>query len=89
MKKLTVKPKFVVPQDLFPRRPKLGVPICFVSELRELVKQVASVLDFVDGLELEDMKPILSQSLFDVLRIRVACAKAELIKLCGENGRKA
>jgi hypothetical protein len=68
---------------------KFVVPSIFVSQTRELLQQTASVLDFVDGLEYEDMPPMLTQSLFEVLRTRLAPAQEELAKLCGENGRKA
>jgi hypothetical protein len=77
VKKLTVEPKVVVPV----------VPSYFVGETRDLLKQLASVLDFVGGLELEDMEqqPMLAVTLFGVLRTRLAPAQEEIAKLCGES----
>ena len=63
---------------------KFVVPSIFFNRTRKLFEQTTAVLDFIDGLGFEEMQPMLSQSLFEVLRTRLAPAQKELAKLCGE-----
>jgi hypothetical protein len=57
----------------------------FLTEIRELIKQTSAVLDFIDPIDFEEMEPMLTQSLFNLLRTRLAPAQEELEKLSGEN----
>ena len=83
MKKLTTVEK-KLEAALVALGPRKIVSVALFKRTRELLKQTESVLDFVSSLELEDMTPMLTQSLFEFLETRLTPAQEELANLCGE-----